>query len=72
MSTVLDNRYATVAEAAEELRLTVQRVRQLIKSGQLQGEPVHKRLIIIPRKSLEAFKEIDRPPGRRVSNRPKK
>lgn len=68
---MLDNRYATVAEAAAELRLTVQRVRQLIKSGQLAGEPVHERLIVIPRKSLEAFKKIDRPPGYHVDKRPK-
>ena len=70
MSTVLDNTYTTVSEAAAELRLTVQRVRQLIKSGQLPGEFVHTRLLVIPRKALDDFKGVARPSGYHVDKRP--
>lgn len=70
MGTVLNNRFLTVSEAAAELKLTSQRVRQLISSGQLAGEAVHERLIIIPRKALDEFKTIERPNGYHVDKRP--
>lgn len=60
---MIDNKYKTVSEAAEILGLTVQRVRQLIKSEQLQAEPVHERLWIIPTKELEKFRKQERPSG---------
>ena len=67
---MLDNRYVTVSEAAKELGRTVQRVRQLIKSGQLAGELWHGRLLAIPRKALDEFKAIERPAGYHIDKRP--
>lgn len=69
MPTVIANRYLTVTQAAAELHLTSQRVRQLIKSGQLKGEPAHPRLTLIDRKALDAFKKLDRPTGLNVDKR---
>lgn len=69
MSTVIANKYLTVTQAAEELHLTSQRVRQLIKSGQLKGEPAHPRLTLIERKALDEFKKLDRPTGCNVDKR---
>jgi excisionase family DNA binding protein len=63
MSTVIAEKFYTVAEAAEILDLTVQRVRQLIASEQLDAEKAHDRLWIIPAKALEEFRKRDRPHG---------
>lgn len=62
-------KYLTVTEAAQELHLTSQRVRQLIKSGQLAGVPAHPRLTLIERKALDDFKKLDRPTGLNVDKR---
>lgn len=63
-------KFLTVTEAASELHLTSQRVRQLIKSGQLAGIPAHPRLTLIERKALDEFKKLDRPTGCNVDKRP--
>ena len=70
MSIVLEGKYVTVSDAAKELGRTVQRVRQLIKSGQLPAEPWHGRLLAIPRKALDEFKKIERPAGYHIDKRP--
>lgn len=59
---ILD-KYYTVTEAAEKLKLSGARVRQLIAAGQIQAESVHNRLWIIPAKALDKFQEQDRPTG---------
>jgi excisionase family DNA binding protein len=69
MSTVIADKFYTVAEAADELGLTVQRVRQLINSGQLKAEKAHHMLWIIPEKSLRDFKKIERIPGQHIDAR---
>jgi excisionase family DNA binding protein len=69
MSTVLDGQYLTVSEAADELGLSRQRVHKLIVSGQLESEAIHERLLVIPRKSLDAFKKLDRPSGLHIDQR---
>lgn len=69
MSTVIAEKYHTVSEAAEQLGLTVQRVRQLIKSGQLTADKAHHALWLIPDKSLRDFKKIKRVPGQHISAR---
>jgi hypothetical protein len=63
MSSVLENKYKTVTEAAEVLGLTVQRVRQLIKCEQLKAELVHDRLWVIQTRELERFRKKERPTG---------
>ncbi len=69
MSTVIDDKFYTVAEAADLLGLTVQRVRQLIKSGQLQADKAHEMLWIIPAKSLTSFRKCPRPHGVHIGDR---
>ena len=71
MSTVIANKFYTVAEACEELGLTRQRICQLLNSGQLQGEKAHDMLWLIPEKSLQDFKKIERPSGQHIVNRSK-
>lgn len=66
---MLDNKYRTVSEAAEELGITVQRVRQLIAAEQLDAEKVHGRLWVIPTKELVKFGRIERPTGIHVDKR---
>jgi excisionase family DNA binding protein len=63
MSTVFDNKYKTVSEAARILGISVQRVRQLIADEQLKAEPIHERLWAIPTKELERFRRTPRPDG---------
>ena len=71
MSSVIANKYYTVAEACEILGLTRQRVCQLLNSGQLSGEKAHGMLWLIPEKSLDNFKKLERPTGQHISNREK-
>ena len=52
-----------VTGAAEELNLSTNRVRQLIKKGRLPAQRIG-REYAITREDLEAFKLIDRPVGR--------
>ena len=52
-----------VTVAAEELHLSQNRVRQLIKAGRLPAQKIG-REYAITREDLEAFKTIDRPVGR--------
>jgi excisionase family DNA binding protein len=69
MSTVIANKFYTVAEAADVLGLTVQRVRQLIKSEQLVAEKAHDMLWIIPAKALDNFRKKPRPHGVHIDYR---
>ncbi len=71
MSTVVANKYYTVAEACDILKLTRQRICQLLNSGQLTGEKAHGMLWLIPEKALNEFKKIERPRGQHIANRPK-
>lgn len=69
MTAMLDGKFVTVSEAAKELGLSRQRVHKLIQSGQMASEVVHARMRVIPRKSLDALKKIDRPHGVHVDKR---
>lgn len=68
---MIAEKYHTVAEAAGELGLTVQRVRQLIKSKQLAAEKPHPALWLIPNKALRDFAKIKRISGQHISARQK-
>lgn len=52
-----------VTVAAQELHLSPNRVRQLIKAGRLPAQKIG-REYAITREDLEAFKALDRPVGR--------
>ncbi len=67
---MIEDDYVIVSQAAQVLNLTVQRVRQLIKSGQLPAETMHGRLLVISKEDLENFRKIDRPPGYNIDKRP--
>jgi excisionase family DNA binding protein len=69
MSSVIAEKFYTVAEACEILDLTRQRVCQLIKSGQLRAEKAHNMLYIIPAKALDEFQKLDRPAGLNIEYR---
>ena len=69
MTTVIADKFYTVAEACGILNLTRQRVCQLLNSGQLKGEKAHGMLWIIPEKSLNEFQKIERPVGQHIANR---
>lgn len=69
MSTVIADKFYTVAEACEILGLTRQRVCQLINSGQLSAEKAHDMLWIIPAKALRDFEKLDRPAGQHIDAR---
>lgn len=69
MSTVVANKFYTVAEACERLGLTRQRVCALINSGQLQAEKAHRMLWLIPEKALTDFEKIERIPGQHIEHR---
>lgn len=66
---MIADKFYTVAEACEVLGLTRQRVCAIIKSGQLKAEKVHNMLWIIPARSLEEFKLLDRPAGLNIEYR---
>lgn len=53
-----------VIEAAAELGVTDSRVRQLIRLGALKARPFGPRFYLVERASVEAYKEVRRPPGR--------
>lgn len=69
MSSVIADKFYTVAEACKMLNLTRQRVCALIKSGQLEADKAHRMLWLIPAKSLENFQKLDRPSGQHISAR---
>jgi excisionase family DNA binding protein len=69
MSTVIAEKFYTVAEACEILGLTRQRVCALIKSKQLAADKAHRMLWLIPAKSLDEFKKLERPPGQHIEFR---
>jgi excisionase family DNA binding protein len=69
MSTVIAEKFYTVAEACEILGLTRQRVCALIKSGQIEADKAHRMLWLIPAKSLNDFKKVERPPGQHIEFR---
>jgi excisionase family DNA binding protein len=56
--------YMLVREAARELGVTDQHVRQLIRRGRLVGEQPSPRLYLVERASVEAYKRQRRPAGR--------
>lgn len=66
---MIAEKFYTVAEACDILGLTRQRVCALIKSGQLEADKAHKMLWLIPAKSLEEFRKLDRPPGQHIEFR---
>ena len=53
-----------VIEAAEELGVTGQQVRKLIKEGRLRAEQLSPRFYLVERASVEAYKRERRPAGR--------
>lgn len=62
--------YMRVAEAALELGVTSQQVRQLVKQGRLQAERLSARLYLVERQSVEAYKHSRRSAGRPRIERP--
>jgi excisionase family DNA binding protein len=60
---VLDG-YMLVKDAARELGVTDQHVRQLIRRARLIGEQLSPRLYLVERASVEAYKRERRPAGR--------
>lgn len=55
----------TVTQAAERLRVTVGRVRQLLASGALTGEKMGPRFWLVDAESVARYAAGDRRPGRR-------
>jgi excisionase family DNA binding protein len=53
----------SVTKAAEELRLSTNRVRELIHTGSLPAQKLGREWAIL-RRDLEMFKQKERPPGR--------
>jgi excisionase family DNA binding protein len=56
--------YMLVKDAARELGVTDQHVRQLIRRARLIGEQPSPRLYLVERASVEAYKRERRPAGR--------
>lgn len=56
--------YLRVAEAAQELGVTSQQVRHLIRQGRLRAERINPRLYLVERASVEHYKRSRQPPGR--------
>lgn len=69
MSTLIADKFFTVAEACEILGLTRQRVCAIIKSGQLKAVKAHPMLWMIPAQSLKDFQKLDRPVGQHIEHR---
>jgi excisionase family DNA binding protein len=53
-----------VADAAQELKVSERRVRQLIARGQIRAAKVTPRLYLVTQASLDAYKVSRRGPGR--------
>lgn len=66
---MIANKYMTVAEVAEALGRTPQRVRQLIESGQLPAEDAHQRLKLVKKSDFEKFRANERPTGVHIDRR---
>lgn len=61
----------TVTEAAEILKVTPARVRQLIMEGRIKATKVHDRLSLIERADLDAYRQSPTPKlGRPRKDRP--
>ena len=58
----------TVAEAAQELGVSVRAVQNRIRAGEMEAEKVTPRLYLIPRSEVERWKPI----GKRKGGRPRK
>lgn len=52
---IQNDRLISVAEAAELIGCTGRRVRQLIESGEIKGEKLHARTIVVSRASAEKY-----------------
>ena len=63
--------WLTVAETAEELKLTRRRVQALVTAGKLPAVRAGKSLLLL-RSDVEAFSKLDRPHGRPREPQPKK
>jgi len=56
----------TVAEAAQELGISVRAIQHRIERGQMKGERISARLWLIPRDEVERWKQLGRQrPGRK-------
>lgn len=55
--------FLTVTQAAQRLKKTGARVRQLIADGQLEAAKVHERLWVISLEEFERFRKVERPEG---------
>ena len=58
----------TVAEAAQELGVSIRAVQNRIRAGEMEAEKVTPRLYLIPRFEVERWKPI----GKRKGGRPRK
>jgi excisionase family DNA binding protein len=67
---MIERRFLTPAEAAEELRVSSDTVLRLIADGRLPAIRVSSRIIRIPRPAFEIFREGREIPRRRVVTRP--
>jgi excisionase family DNA binding protein len=63
------DRYMLVKDAARELGVSDQQVRQLIRRARLVGEQLTPRLYLVERASVEAYKRERRPAGRPPASR---
>jgi len=61
--------YMLVKDAARELGVSDQQVRQLIRRARLVGEQLTPRLYLVERASVEAYKRQRRPAGRPPASR---
>jgi excisionase family DNA binding protein len=61
--------YMLVKDAARELGVSDQQVRQLIRRARLVGEQLTPRLYLVERASVEAYKRERRPAGRPPASR---
>lgn len=59
----------TISQAAQQLNLTPQRVRQLVKSGQLRAKKLHGLLWVVTERELQRFQGVSRPCGVHLARR---
>ncbi len=65
---MLQEKYLTVAEAAERLGVNHSRVCQLLRAGRLKGQKIGRLMWLIREEDLEKFAAEERKPGRPRKN----
>jgi excisionase family DNA binding protein len=68
----VEDEFVLLSEAAREVDMTTERLRQLIKSGDLAGHQLGGRYWYIHRSDLEEFKRRPRPPSGWPKGKPRK